>query len=126
MPSPIVKQLWPYFLLNNILAGSISLCLNSLLIVLIAHRTPKSMRSYGRIIRIHCISDIIYDIVQLGAGSLPMPLEGTFYTIMHGVLTAYAKPGLVETCYSFAVWMNSVSVLLFVIDFYYRYRNVCQ
>lgn len=43
--------------------------MNLLLLYLITKRTPKEMESYGRIMRIHCLSDMFYDLIQAVSGA---------------------------------------------------------
>jgi Na+-transporting NADH:ubiquinone oxidoreductase subunit NqrD len=58
----------PFFFINISVAYVTGLLMNALLLYLIRKKTPNEMKSYSRIMRIHCISDIIYDFIQVLAG----------------------------------------------------------
>jgi hypothetical protein len=51
-------------LINEILAFIVGLFFNTALLVLIHKRTPSLMRSYAVILRVHAISDLMFDLVN--------------------------------------------------------------
>jgi hypothetical protein len=58
-------RIYTEFNFNQIFSGFL---LNFLLLYLIQKKTPKEMRSYSRIMRVHCISDMFFDLIQSFSG----------------------------------------------------------
>lgn len=71
------------FLINSVAAASLGMSMNILLFFLITKQTPTVMRSYSRIMRVHCVSDVIYDTVCFITGlvSSDLSFKSTFFII---------------------------------------------
>jgi hypothetical protein len=66
------------FLVNISAACVAGVLMNVLLLYLIIKKTPNEMTSYARIMRVHCVSDIIYDFIQCFAGKNRKLLSFTY------------------------------------------------
>jgi hypothetical protein len=120
-PLPVPKFV---FLINMAVASAAGYIMNILLFYLIIKRTPKEMQSYSRIMRVHCVSDMIYDTIQCIAGVNALPIGGKVYMVLQGFQTHVS---LTVNRYLFDAyfWSLLFSIALLPIDFYYRYRSVC-
>ncbi|KAI6170252.1 hypothetical protein M3Y98_01220500 [Aphelenchoides besseyi] len=108
-----------------VIASVAGFVINILLFYLIQKRTPKEMRSYSRIMRVHCLSDIFYDAIQLTAGVHAHPIGGKIFMMLQGFVTHVS---LTVNRYLFDAyfWSLLFSIALLPIDFIYRYRSVCH
>jgi hypothetical protein len=64
------------FLVNSACAASFGMTMNTILLFLITKRTPSVMKPYSRIMKIHCLSDVAYDMVCFASGLHPTPING--------------------------------------------------
>lgn len=55
-------------LINGAIASTCSLFLNVLLAYLVLKHTPTQMRGYGRVMLMHCVCDVIFDLVNFAIG----------------------------------------------------------
>ncbi|KAI6180148.1 hypothetical protein M3Y98_00688100 [Aphelenchoides besseyi] len=113
------------FLTNMVTASISGFIMNILLFYLIHKRTPKEMQSYSRIMRVHCLSDMFYDAIQLTTGVHANPIGGKVYMMLQGFVT-HVDLTLNRYLFDLYFWSILFSIALLPIDFIYRYRSVCH
>ncbi|KAI6224128.1 7TM GPCR, serpentine receptor class r (Str) family-containing protein [Aphelenchoides besseyi] len=75
--------------------------------------------------RVHCLSDMFYDAIQLASGVHAHPIGGKIFMMLQGFVTHVS---LTVNRYLFDAyfWSLLFSIALLPIDFIYRYRSVCH
>lgn len=127
------------FLINEIVAFIFGLFFNIILLFLIHFHTPDFMRSYAIILRIHAISDILFDFTNFITSTVSyltknllrffqhsFVLQGRYYFINYGILRSFWTPKTVFYAVQAYFWIVIyVPMWLMPLDFYYRLRAVC-
>ncbi|KAI6183202.1 Seven TM Receptor [Aphelenchoides bicaudatus] len=113
------------FLVNSVCAAGLGFTMNMLLLFLITKRTPSVMKSYSRIMKIHCLSDVAYDSVCFITGLHPTPIAGHVFCLWQGFITKVPL-WLNHILFSCWYWVLLTAVTLLPVDFYFRYMSVCH
>jgi hypothetical protein len=117
-------MLWLF--INELSAFVVGLFFNVALIYLIQKRTPSLMRSYAIILRIHAISDLLFDIVNFVTTTQCITLRGRFYFLNGGIHSAYWTSTMAFFSVETYLWIVVyVPLGLVPLDFFYRLRAVC-
>ncbi|KAI6238635.1 hypothetical protein M3Y99_00667800 [Aphelenchoides fujianensis] len=110
---------------NVVCASACGFALNGLLLFLLARHTPTAMRSYARVMRVHCVSDVLYDLGVLATGVHPVPLGGKVFLVLQGFYL-HADAWWGRWLFSWYFWEILIAIALLPIDFFYRFRSVCH
>ncbi|KAI6193516.1 hypothetical protein M3Y96_01025900 [Aphelenchoides besseyi] len=118
-------ELHTVFQVNCLCASFFGFALNLLLLFLISYKTPSAMRSYARIMRIHVITDLLYDFAILFTGVHPVPIGGKVYLITQGFYT-HTDISVTRYICTWYFWEILIAIALLPIDFFYRFKSVCH
>ena len=112
---------------NALLSSSAAYILNFTLLYLIAFRTSRVMQTYGRILAVHCVSDLIYNTSKTFFDVRTAPIGGKLYSFPNGLFARVDSSTSTTwlVCCSF-VWTIFFSTALLPIDFIWRYQLVCK
>ncbi|KAI6174518.1 hypothetical protein M3Y97_00999600 [Aphelenchoides bicaudatus] len=114
-----------FFITNIIIASSCGFVMNFILLYLLLKRTPGANEILCSHMRVHCVTDILYDLTHLTTGVNPAPIGGKVYLITQGFFT-HVNLEYSRLVFSLYFWAVLVAIALLPIDFIYRYLSVCR
>jgi len=103
--------------ISNSLSCGISLCLNTLLIYLIARKSTREMRVYSRILLMTCITDLCYSLILFVTMPISTVIDGNHIILQIGYLFPRGCPGINEER---RVWLDFTLVMLWALVFMYH------
>ncbi|KAI6209113.1 hypothetical protein M3Y96_00186600 [Aphelenchoides besseyi] len=116
-------MMFTFVLINEFIAVSLSLMFNLTLLILLNRHTPSHLKSYARMLYIHCFSDMFYELISVLTSVSPTPINGTVFLVLTGF---WRNLNIYFTSYLLRLYFCSIlySILLLTVDFWYRYCTV--